>query len=62
MSRDGAAFRDQAVTKAGPPFSELLISRNLDEPEAYVARALLPANFLGALGGQECPPHKSPHK
>ncbi len=42
--------------------SELLISRNLDEPENYVARALLPASFLGSLGGQECPPHKSPHK
>ncbi len=38
--------------------SELLISRNLDELEGYVARALLPANSSGSIGGQECPPHK----
>ncbi len=58
---DDASARQQDAAKQQPN-SELLISRNLDEPENYVARALRPANFLGSLGGQECPPHKSPHK
>ncbi len=48
----------QGVREPASPGLELLISRNLDELEGYVARALLPANSSGSIGGQECPPHK----